>query len=275
MNFLKDIQTAYRNASIVEKIIYINIAVFFIALLSQHKILNWLAFPANSALFILKPWSLISYAFIHQDLFHLLSNLIVLFYIGNLFLDFFSDTQFIAVYSFGILAGAAFFFFGIQEGILIGASAAATAVFVAIATKIPHYNLRLRFIGSVELWVLAAIWIGLSLLQVGAENKGGQLSHLGGALIGFIFTKLLLTKGIDLSKPFTKLQTLGTTLHRSKKKPTHLKTVYKSSKNIKRKTTASKQQKINQILDKISKSGYESLSKEDKDFLFKAGNNRV
>lgn len=274
MPILKDLHNAYKNANSVEKIIYLNILVFFINLLFQNVLFNWLALSTNTSNLVLKPWTAVSYAFLHKDLFHILSNLIVLFYIGNLFLNFFTKKQFITVYFFGILAGALFFLFGTKTGYLIGASAGITAIFVAIATKIPHYALRLRFIGSVELWVLAAVWVVLSLLQVSANtnNTGGQLAHLGGAFIGFMYTKQL-QKGNNIGKGFENLQDWISSFFRKEKKKSALKTVYKSNTTIQQKENNSKQRKINTILDKIGKSGYDSLSKEEKEFLFKAGNN--
>ena len=276
LNVLDDIKQAYLKANVVEKIIYINVLLFFLTALFTNFMVNWFALPANLDEFIIKPWTIVSYAFIHKGLLHVLSNLIVLYYIGNLFLDFHTQKQFLNFYFLGALVGGIvflvnYYFTGKIGAPLGGASAAVTTIFVAIATKIPRYALLLRFIGSVELWVLAAIWVGLSLLQLSNIDNGGALAHLGGAIFGFLYAKQL-ENGNDIGKWFENLLNFFVNLFNSKKK-SNLKTVYKSKKKPLQKTEneVNKQKKINIILDKISKSGYDSLSKEEKEFLFNSG----
>lgn len=275
MTIGNDIKNAYHNANTVEKIIYLNVFLFLITVLFTSFSLQWLALPANLDGFLSKPWTLVTYAFIHERLFHVLSNLLVLYYIGNLFLDFFSKKQFLNCYFSGIIAGAAVFllnyYFIAKTGApLGGASAAVSAIFVALATKIPRYALQLRFIGSVELWVMAAIWVVLSILQLAAPDNGGAIAHLGGALFGFAYAKQL-EKGNDLGKWFESSVNFFAALFKIKKSGP-LKTVHKSGKrSTSEEVSKTKQRKINDILEKISKSGYESLSKEEKDFLFRSG----
>lgn len=275
LNILDDIKHAFNKATIVEKIIYINVALFLITAIFNQFTIEWFALPANLNAFLEKPWTLISYAFIHERLIHILSNLLILYYIGNLFLDFYTKKQFVNFYFLGVIVGALVFltYYYVTEKAgspLGGASAAVTTIFVAIATKIPRYALRLRFIGSVELWVLAAIWVGLSILQLSNPNNGGAIAHLGGAVFGFMYSKQL-EKGNDIGKWFENLINYFTNLFKPKNKQP-LKTVYKSTKKTSGKEISkSKQKKIDDILDKISKSGYESLSQDEKDFLFSAG----
>lgn len=275
LNILDDIKLAYNKANIVEKIIYINVLFFLITVLLTSFTINWLALPTSLNSFLYKPWTLITYAFIHQRLFHILSNLLVLYYIGNLFLDFYNKKQFVNFYFLGIIVGGiaflAKYYFSNKIGApLGGASAAVSTIFVAIATKIPRYALRLRFIGSVELWVLAAIWVGLSILQLGNPDNGPAFAHLAGAGFGFLYAKQL-ENGNDIGNWFEKLLNFLFNIFKFKKRQP-LKTVYKSSKRKKaNEVTKTKQRKIDDILDKISKSGYESLSKEEKEFLFRSG----
>lgn len=277
MSFINDIKYAYKQASIVEKIIYINVFLFLITVLFTSFITSWFALPSSLNEFISKPWTLITYAFIHERLFHILSNLLILYYIGNLFLDFHTRKQFLNFYFLGIIVGGFAFILNYylteKNGApLGGASAAVTTIFVAIATKIPRYSLRLRFIGSVELWVLAAIWVSLSILQLVNSDNGGAIAHLSGAIFGFIYSKQL-EKGNDIGKWFENLINLFSNSFKSKKK-SNLKTVYKSkNKTNIESVSKTKQRKIDDILDKISKSGYESLTQEEKDFLFRAGKN--
>lgn len=276
MKFLNEIKGAYANANIAEKIIYVNVFLFLITVLFNSFMIDWFTLPTSLSDFLSKPWTLITYAFIHQRLFHILSNLLVLYYIGNLFLNFYSKKQFINFYFLGAIVGGLVFLLnyyitGKTGGSLAGASAAVTTIFVAIATKIPRYSLQLRFIGSVELWVLAAIWVVLSILQLVNIDNGGAIAHLGGALFGFVYAKQL-DKGNDIGKWFEGFLDYFTNLLKPKKKKSTLKTVYKSKKRTNSSTVEkSKQRKIDDILDKISKSGYETLTQEEKDFLFRVG----
>ncbi len=276
MSIINDIKQAYHKANVVEKIIYINVFLFLITVLLNKYIIGWFALPSNLDSFLVKPWTLISYAFIHQNLFHILSNLLVLYYIGNLFLDFYTKKQFLNFYLLGgIFGGIVFlaYYYFIAKTValpLAGASAAVTTIFIAVATKIPRYSLQLRFIGSVELWVLAAIWVVLSILQIANPDKGSAIAHLSGAIFGYIYAKQL-SKGNDIGSWFEQLLNYFTNLLKPKKK-SPFKAVYKTKKRTSTNgVSKSKQRKIDDILDKISKSGYESLTKEEKDFLFRAG----
>ena len=276
LNIINDIKQAFHKANIVEKIIYVNILLFLITVLLQNFVITWFALPAGFSDFLEKPWTIISYVFIHHGLFHVLSNLLVLYYLGNLFLDFYTRKQFLNCYfSGGVFGGIMFlgyyyFIDKIEAGALAGASAAVTAIFIAVATKIPRYALQLRFIGSVELWVMAAIWVVLSILQIANPEKGSAIAHLSGAVFGFLYAKQS-EKGIDIGKWFEILVDFFTNAFGTKKSGP-LKTVYNSGKKTSSdEVSKTKQRKINDILDKISKSGYESLSKEEKDFLFRSG----
>lgn len=266
MSFFEDIRRAYYKANVVEKIIYINVIIFFIVLLFPNFMISQFALPASLDAFLYKPWTLISYAFIHQNFLHIFSNLLILFYIGNLFLDFHTPKQFFNVYFMGIFIGGIAFLILVYTAKTIpmplgGASAGVTAVFVAIATKIPRYALQLRFIGSVELWVLATIWVALSILQLGGGSNGGAVAHIGGAVFGFLYTQQLFGKNFKMEDMVKKWF----------QKPS-MKTVYRKKSPItKNKNNEEYQQKIDEILDKISKSGYDSLSEKEKEFLFNAG----
>ncbi|SNR39192.1 rhomboid family protein [Lutibacter flavus] len=275
VNIINDIKQAWYKANIVEKIIYVNVFLFLITVLFSRFIIEYLALPATIDSFIFKPWTLITYAFIHERLFHVLSNLLILYYIGNLFLNFYSKKQFLNFYFLGALVGGVVFlsynYFASKNGApLGGASAAVTTIFVALATKIPRYSLQLRFIGSVELWVMAAIWVALSILQLANPDNGGAIAHISGAAFGYLYSKQL-DKGNDIGKWFESIINFFTNLVQPKKS-SPLKTVHKSkSRSSKDEVTKTKQRKIDEILDKISKSGYESLTQEEKDFLFRAG----
>jgi membrane associated rhomboid family serine protease len=280
-NLVYTIQRKFKSATIVEKIIFINIAVFAISYLTkalfslmqwgEDPFFNWFALPANFSNFFLRPWSIISYGFLHGDFWHILFNLIILYYFGNLFLDFFSKRDFLIYYFLGIIFGGVVYMFSYNffpalktnTAYLVGATAGVTAILVGLATKIPNYAMNFRFIGSIKLWYIAVGVILLDIIQIPVSNTGGHLAHLGGALIGFLLTNQT-NNGKNISNLFSSLF--------KTKKQNPLKTVYKKPKPKKSiKNSNAHQRKIDEILDKISKSGYETLTKEEKDFLFSVG----
>ncbi|MDP2088410.1 MAG: rhomboid family intramembrane serine protease [Flavobacteriaceae bacterium] len=242
-----------------------------ITLFAKSFFINWLALSTDYNLLFLKPWSLISYAFLHNNFFHLFSNLLILYYIGNLFNTFFNKKQLLYLYIYGVLSASLLFiivgYFIDSNSVLVGASGAVTALFVAVATKIPHYKIRLILFGDVKLWVLAAIWVGLSFLQLTTNNFGGAVAHIGGALMGYLYVYFQLYH-------FDWNNFINFSSKKSVKKRTNLKTVHKMNTKKERSINGvdqEKQTKIDTILDKISKSGYDSLTQEEKTFLFKQG----
>lgn len=283
MSLLKNLQTKFKYANIVEKFISINVAVFALIFIlntlgflfqSTSSIANWFILPATFEGFITKPWTIITYGFVHVNFIHILMNLISLYFIGNLFVNYFTSKQFISFYILGTLFGGIIFLLSynifpvfandVSNSYLLGASAGVSAIFIGLATYIPNYQFKIPLIGFVKLWHLAVIWVALDVIQIPAGNAGGRLAHIGGALFGFFYVS-------QASNTDTAIWSKIKTLFSIKSSP--LKTVYKSKKSTSKKqaNTTYKQEKINQILDKISKSGYDTLSKEEKDFLFKQG----
>lgn len=279
----KDLKYKYDYANVVMKIVYITVAVFIFTFLiktfafllggGDNFIINWFALSPDFNEFIFKPWTIITYGFLHSGILHILFNMLVLYYVGNLFLNFFNKQQFLTYYFSGILIGGIIFMLSYNflpalktgNSVLVGASAGVTAILVGLATYIPNYALQFQFIGRVPLKYLAIFFVALDVIQIPDGNAGGHLAHLGGALIGFLLTNNM-NKGEDLTKMFSSM------FQPKKQKP--LKTVYKKKTAYSAKRqTSDHQRKIDAILDKISKSGYNALSKEEKDFLFKAGKN--
>ena len=280
MNFINDIKLRYKSGNIVEKLIYINLAIFLFTLFvsvfkdlyrgQMNWVLEWFSLEDSFSSLLTKPWTIITYGFLHADFLHVLLNLITLYFIGNLFITYFTQKQLLNFYLLGTFSGGLLYiishnYFPLFDGkssILIGASAGISAIFIGITTYIPNYQLKLRFIGFVKLWNLAAIWIGLDILALSGTNAGGHFAHLGGALFGFLYVNQVSYKKIKIWGKIA-------SLFKSKK---HLRTVYKSGKKSNlNKSTSLTQQQIDGILDKISKSGYDTLSKAEKDFLFKQG----
>ena len=282
MSIIKDLKYRYNTGNIVEKLIYLNVALFICTLLisvlqglykgEMNFIMEWFSLDNDINTLFRKPWSILSYGFLHAGFLHILMNMIVLYFIGNLFLEYFTEKQLLNFFILGTLFGGIFFlfsqnYFPLFEGkstVLVGASAGISAIFIGITTYMPNYQIKLRFIGFVKLWYLAAFWIGLDVLGLIGSNAGGHFAHLGGALFGFIYVSRASNKEISF------LNNLWGMFSSKNKK---MKTVYKSSTKRKNNVnnTNSNQVKIDAILDKISKSGYDTLTKEEKDFLFKQG----
>lgn len=272
----------FRSRSIVERIIVLNILLFLLTYLFNtltflfngqgNVLIEWLALKPSFETLLVRPWTILTYGFVHMGLLHILFNLLFLYYFGNLFLDFFSSRQFLVYYLLGIVAGGFIYMLSYnylpalktQETILIGASAGVTAIVIGIASHIPQYAMRFRFLGNIKLLYIAVAMVVLDVLQIPNGNAGGHLAHLGGALLGFLMTRYFAQGSalVDWTEQ----------LFRPKRKGP-LKTVYKSSRpgTPAGRPDETEQEKIDSILDKISKSGYDALTKEEKDFLFKAG----
>jgi membrane associated rhomboid family serine protease len=285
-----------QTATVVEKLIALNVLVFILFFLAQTVaflfqwpsdfLLEWFVFPKEPGEYIFKPWSIITYSFLHSGIWHILSNMLILYYAGVYFLTYFSSKKLLTFYFLGVIIGALVYmlsynlFPAFQEtgkSYLLGASAGVMAVLVGIATHVPNLRIKLLFLGSIKFWYIAAFLVLLDVIQIPISNAGGHLAHLGGALFGYVYARQL-GKGNDIAGGFEKFLSGFLSLFESKKKPqSKMRTVYKksgpaaaSSTKIKISKTE-KQQKIDAILDKISKSGYDSLTKPEKDFLFDAG----
>ncbi|MBD0849924.1 rhomboid family protein [Maribacter arenosus] len=275
--------------SIADKLIAINVLVFIvngmITLLFRMDpdiLVRWFQLPKDFFDFLMQPWSLVTYSFFHGGLGHIFWNMLVLYYVGRIFLNLFNGRRFLNVYFLGVILGGLFFmvsynvfpaFFEVNAA-LIGASAGVRAVLIFICAYIPNQEVRLIFF-NIKLWYLGAFIVVLDLVQLSmGVNPGGNFAHLGGALLGYIYARQLLN-GKDIGEGFSRMVDSIANLFKKTEKKAPMKTVYRKKK---RTTTTnmdykkeSRQRKIDTILDKISKSGYESLSKEEKDFLFNAG----
>lgn len=284
MNIIDDFKMQYRTGGITQRLIFWNVGIalpFFMlrafAPETFQFLLGWLSLSSVVSEFAVKPWTFITYAFLHADFWHLLFNMIVLNFASRLFLTYFTQKQLFGLYLLGgIFAGLVFVLtdlFFQHHTILVGASGAIMAVLIAAATYSPLSEIRLLLIGNVKLWHIAAVLLVLDLIQVPMSNTGGHLAHLGGALFGFLYIKSLQS-GTDLSKPVSNTIDYFVTLFRPRKAAPFKKVHRNVNPQPKAQPKPQKdftQQQIDDILDKISKSGYESLTKEEKEFLFKVG----
>ncbi len=242
-----------------------------------------LAIPAPFITFITKPWTLLTYAFVHDltGIFHILFNMLIFYWFGKLFIEYLGSDKLIALYVLGAMAGGILYllvyntipFYGNRVPIngMVGASAAVYAVLVASATLLPDYTFNLLFLGPVRIKYIAMVYIVISLLGSVQANAGGNVAHLGGALIGFIYIKQLQV-GVNWGGWVT--ATLdwfrGLFISQPKVKVTYRKTEAKASRPAAAKPSKASQEEIDAILDKISDRGYESLSKDEKEKLFNA-----
>lgn len=288
MSIATEIKDSFRFGSNLTKIIYINLAVFIaynivklILFLGQipleNPLTNYLAVPADLTALLFKPWTIITYMFFHEEFLHILFNMLWLYWFGIIFLEYLSQKKLVGVYIMGGLSGAAFYilafnFLGVFRELLpvsvaLGASASVLAVVISISTLKPNHTINLMFIGPVKLKYLAIFSVILDIISIPTSNAGGHIAHLGGALFGFLYV-IAYDKGFDLIKPITWFLNLFSF---DRKQKSHLKVNYRKFdvdyEYNKRKVE--QQIGLDKILDKIAKSGYDSLSKEEKETLFK------
>jgi membrane associated rhomboid family serine protease len=289
MGFLDDTKRIFRSGSYLTRLIYINIGVFLIIsaaaiagfLLSNQAIssetLKFLAIPASLKSLLVKPWTLITYMFTHKDIWHILFNMLWLYWFGRIFLEYLDQRKLVAVYLLGGICGALMYvlsfnifpaFKGIvDESVAIGASASVMAVVIAVAAYVPDYSVQLFLLGRIKIKYMAlAIFVLTSIMDF-SVNSGGKLAHIGGALFGYLYI-LNMRQGRDIGRGFNKIIDFFATLFRPRRK---MKVTYKkpASDYEYNKMKADHQARINIILDKISKGGYDSLTKEEKDLLFR------
>lgn len=247
-------------------------------------IINQIALPSNISSFLLKPWTLITYFFTHEGFFHILFNMLFFYWFGRIIYEFLGNNKLINLYVLGGILGGLLFILiynlvpyyanRVQNSILIGASAGVFAVVVGAATFMPNYTVFLLFLGPVKIKYIAIFYVLLSFFSIDGSNAGGELSHLGGAVIGFLYIQQL-KKGNDFGQPIIKFILFVKSLF---KPSPRVKVSYKKDKRSKagkepatvKKDSKVSQDEIDAILDKISQGGYESLTREEKKKLFDA-----
>jgi len=289
MGIWDDIKITFSKGSNLTRLIYINIAVFFLItivavigfLLNNPaipvKALNLISVPSSLKSLLIRPWTLITYMFVHEGIWHILFNMLWLYSFGRIFLEYLDQRKLVAVYLLGGISGAFMYILSfnifpafsavVGESVAIGASASVMAIVVAIAAYVPDYTVQLFLFGRIKIKYLAiAIFVFTSIMDF-SVNSGGKLAHIGGAFFGYFYT-LNLRQGKDIGKGFNKIIDFLVTLFKPRRnlKVTHKKATNEFEYN---KIKADHQVRINSILDKISKGGYDSLTKEEKETLFK------
>jgi len=289
MGIWDDIKITFSKGSNLTRLIYLNIAVFLaitiVAVISfllnnpeiSVKALNLFSVPSSLKSLLLRPWTIITYMFIHEGIWHILFNMLWLYSFGRIFLEYLDQRKLVAVYLLGGISGALMYILSfnifpafsgvVADSVAIGASASVMAIVVAIAAYVPDYTVQLFLFGRIKIKYLAmAIFVFTSIMDF-SVNSGGKLAHIGGAFFGYFYT-LNLRQGKDIGKGFNKIIDFFVTLFKPRKnlKVTHKKAANEFEYN---KIKAAHQAQINSILDKISKGGYDSLTREEKETLFK------
>ena len=293
----------FREADIVRKYIFANVTIYIIllligvfsVLLNQRALAAevgaWIELPASLPQLLQRPWTVVTYMFVHGSLWHILWNMLALHVFGRIYLELFSTRHFVGTYLLGGLFGALFFVLAynlfpyfenvVNTAHLVGASAAVLAIVVAAAVRSPEYRINLLLVGSVKLSTFAVVTVLISVLMLSGDNAGGNFAHLGGALAGFLFA-FLLGKGFDITdvvnRPIDWVKSLFSgKLFKRKKKSKFTYTAggkreadYEYHARKKR-----SEAEIDAILEKIKKGGYASLSEDEKKRLFNASSNKV
>ena len=289
MDIVEEIKRSFKSGSILTKLIYINLGVFLVVkifgvftfLLSTQgqsfSLVYWLAVPAELSQLVKRPWTVFSYMFLHEGFIHILFNMLILFWFGRIFLQYLNEKQLLNVYLLGGLLGAllyilAFNAFPVFENVLplsyaLGASASVMAIVIAISIYVPDYTIQLMFLGPVKLKYIAGFYFVLDILSIAGENSGGHIAHLGGAFFGYLFISNLKKGRVSSKNTSTSSKSFSSFFKRKPKmKVSHKKPVDDMEYNTQK---IAKQEEIDKILDKIAKSGYDSLSKQEKEILFK------
>ncbi len=295
MGLRDEILTLWRTGGMLVRLIFLNIAVFvalrlvdlvfFLFGAPGPDLLPWLVSTSDPSGLLRRPWTAVTYMFTHWDLFHLVFNMLVLYYIGRLFMDLLGPKRLLGNYVLGGLMGLGLYALAYnflpafqrfaQGSTILGASAAVMGVFIGIAAYRPDMRIHLLLFGAVQLKWLALIYVVIDLVSIRhGGNSGGHIAHLGGALYGYLAARQL-ARGNDWSLRFVELlERLARPLRRSTgprmrvaKRPTRNVHERDAEFNARK---ADMQRRVDAILDKISRSGYDSLTKEEKDLLFKA-----
>ena len=304
MNMIDEIRMSFGKGNILFKLIFINIVVFvaaglvfvFMRLFTpgislnelrgvyNDNVMNYLMVPSIPRELLFKPWTLVTYMFTHTNFLHILFNMLMLFWFGRIFLQYLTEKQLLSTYLLGGLAGALLYIAfvnglpGLREhlgGAMLGASAAIMAIVIAIAFYVPDYTLHLLFLGPVKLKYIALAFIVMDVLMIASYNAGGHIAHLGGALYGYFFISNF-KKGRDTGRWLNNFLDRIMTIFKPRPRlnVTYRKTRKATTDLDYNRLKVEQQREVDRILDKIARGGYETLTKKEKETLFKAGENK-
>ena len=283
-----NLKNTFRAGNILAKLIYINVGLFILIRLMGVifllfnipgiSFLQYLQMPSSPELLLYRPWTVITYMFTHFDFLHILFNMLWLYWFGGLFLNFFSERQLGGLYLLGGIAGAVLFMLAYNifpyfqtvasSSYLMGASASVMAIVFAVSFYRKDLEINLFLIGRVKLIYLALFTFVIDLLAITSDNAGGHIAHIGGALFGIWFA-MRIKEGQDLTAPMNRL--LDWVVNLGKRKP-RMKVTYKRAETDYEYNARKNRESadLDAILDKLKRSGYESLSADEKRQLFDA-----
>ena len=302
-NPLDEIRRFFRQGSALSVLILLNVALWVViqALkvifffynspdgdVVNSFILHALAVPASLPLLSLKPWTLLTYMFLHIDIWHILFNMLWLYWFGRIFLEFLPSRQLVLIYLSGGLSGGLFYvfafnFFPVFQTILpvsfaLGASASVMAIVTAVAVYVPNYTIQLFLFGRLKIIYLAVILFVFDFFMIPSGNAGGHIAHIGGAVFGALYIMLYRYSKTTAQpgNPPDFIRNFVNLFHRRTNNGSttggyYSRPVSDEEYNLKKRDT---QKKVDEILDKISKGGYDCLTKDEKEFLFKTSGKR-
>ncbi len=293
----EELKRIFLSNNVMSRLLLINTVVFLVASVVHlflwlfgyqglNPLVTWFAVPADISTLLTRPWTVFTYMFLHEGFFHLLLNMIMLYFGSILFLEYLSQQKLLKTYIIGGLVGALFFILSFNIfpafeaykniSVALGASASVLAIFIAIASYVPDYVVHLFLFGRVKMKYIAIAFVVIDMLSIQSNNPGGHIAHLGGALWGFIYG-MSLRKGTNIFSFFDniKMPSFGKKAKYERFRTTRGGENWRpfSDEEYNRRKAAS-QEEIDRILDKIARSGYASLTKEEKDLLFRSSKNR-
>lgn len=279
MGIIDRLKYQWATGSMLVKLIFINIAVFVLlhivtlilmfAGIDANTVLSQVELPSLPEAMLRKPWTLITYMFAQYDIFHILFNMLWLYWFGIIFLLADTSKRMLALYIYCGLGGAILFmaYYNAMDmyGLLIGSSASVIGIVTATAIRHPDYKMGLMFIGEISLKWLAVITIAIDMFSIGGSNAGGHIAHIGGAITGAIYA-VAQKKGVDITRPFNAAADGVVNLWRLLTTPRQKKARTQTASNSH--NHKNDEATLDEILDKVKKSGYGALSKEEKQKLF-------
>jgi len=289
MGIIHEMKQSFRNGSYLTKLIYLNIAmwallrlVFVGYTLSGYDgsvLTGWFALPASFELFIMRPWTILTFMFLHFELIHILFNALWLYWFGKIFLEYHSQQKLLSLYLIGGFTGGlaymlAYNLFPVFHNVvnnsqLLGASASVIAIVIAIAVYVPNHLIHLVFIGPVKIKWIVVVSILMYVIGLSGDNAGGNFAHLGGAIWGWIYMSQLIA-GRNITGRFDRMIDMLFSWSKSRRK-LKIKYNYPNPDYQYNKGKVNQQEEINRVLDKIGKSGYDSLTFDEREMLFKMG----
>jgi len=297
MTIAEEIKQSFKEGNALNKLIYINVGIFLavqivriVLFLSNSydkfpDFIAWLAVPSNLHTLGTRPWTLVTYMFLHVDFIHILFNLLWFFWFGRIFLSDFGEKKLLGIYLIGGLTGGLLYvalynlfpvFDSVKDNsVALGASASIMAVVIASSFYIPNRRLNLVFLGPVKIVYVGIVMFILSSLVDFASNSGGKIAHIGGAFVGFFFA-YYYRRGRDITRGFDHFMDRLISFFKRDRSRKNMKVTYKKSSDDFEYNRQKKeeQKEIDRILEKISKGGYDSLTAEEKEKLFKMSNRK-